>query len=240
MGRMEHPSYGMLRLTRSTVSGEGTALFGSSIMHNNVIRLTISRGEVIRGGSIDRYLAKEEKEDRIVEVEMSYTQFAEMVTSFNVGDGVPVTITNIGGQYIAPCPVEDRKGTMRKEAEETIDGILTELETRMEEIDRLLGEKRVLSKDDRNRILSVLGNVRRTLASEIPGMYKLFRQQLEETVAEARGEFESYLLGRMEGIAMSAISGHMAGDRPDPAGRELSEMDEPEEGGEAPGMQVKL
>ena len=37
MEKKQHPSYGMLQLSRSSIGGNGTALFGSSIMHNDVI-----------------------------------------------------------------------------------------------------------------------------------------------------------------------------------------------------------
>ena len=48
MEKKQHPSYGMIRFARSSIGGSGTALFGSSIMHNNVIRLSISKGMLER------------------------------------------------------------------------------------------------------------------------------------------------------------------------------------------------
>ncbi len=50
MEKKQHPSYGMIRFARSSIGGSGTALFGSSIMHNNVIRLSISKGMMEREG----------------------------------------------------------------------------------------------------------------------------------------------------------------------------------------------
>lgn len=90
MEKKEHPSYGIIRIARSSVSGRGTALFGSSIMHNNVIRLTITPGVMERDANEDRFFPKERMKDRLIEVEMSYTQFAEAITSLNMGQGVPV------------------------------------------------------------------------------------------------------------------------------------------------------
>ena len=106
MEKKQHPSYGMIQLSRSSIGGTGTALFGSSIMHNDVIRLTISNGFMEREDSQDRYYVKTSRKNCIVEVDMSYTQFAEAITSLNMGDGVPVTITNIGGQPVPRCPYE--------------------------------------------------------------------------------------------------------------------------------------
>ena len=50
MEKKQHPSYGMIRFARSSIGGSGTALFGSSIMHNNVIRLSISKRHDGKGG----------------------------------------------------------------------------------------------------------------------------------------------------------------------------------------------
>ncbi len=78
-------------------------MFGSSIMHNNVIRLSTERE-----GNEDWFLAGTDINDMIVEVEMSYTQFAEAITSLNIGDGIPVTITKVNGTFVEPCPYSDR------------------------------------------------------------------------------------------------------------------------------------
>ena len=58
MADEQHPSYGMLQLTRSSLGGNGTALFGSSIMHNDVIRLTIMSGYTEEQNGQNRYYAK--------------------------------------------------------------------------------------------------------------------------------------------------------------------------------------
>lgn len=106
MEKKQHPSYGMIRFARSSIGGSGTALFGSSIMHNNVIRLSISKGMMEREGNEDWFLAGTDINDMIVEVEMSYTQFAEAITSLNIGEGIPVTIRRAGkrqGRWKREC-----------------------------------------------------------------------------------------------------------------------------------------
>lgn len=70
MEKKQHPSYGMIRFARSSIGGSGTALFGSTIMHNNVIRLSISKGMMEREGNEDWFLAGTDINDMIVEVEM--------------------------------------------------------------------------------------------------------------------------------------------------------------------------
>ena len=130
-----------------SIGGSGTALFGSSIMHNNVIRLSISKGMMEREGNEDWFLAGTDINDMIVEVEMSYTQFAEAITSLNIGEGIPVTITKVNGTFVEPCPYSDRQKVMRREVDEATRDLVRQLEKRSEEIEKLLDEKRVLSRD---------------------------------------------------------------------------------------------
>ena len=171
MEKKQHPSYGMIRFARSSIGGSGTALFGSSIMHNNVIRLSISKGMMEREGNEDWFLAGTDINDMIVEVEMSYTQFAEAITSLNIGEGIPVTITKVNGTFVEPCPYSDRQKVMRREV------------------------------DEATRDLE--------LKSNIPYLQKLFAEQMDKTVTEAKGEFETYLQNKMNSIALAAISEQM-------------------------------
>lgn len=135
MEKKQHPSYGMIRFARSSIGGSGTALFGSSIMHNNVIRLSISKGMMEREVNEDWFLAGTDINDMIVEVEMSYTQFAEAITSLNIGEGIPVTITKVNGTFVEPCPYSDRQKVMRREVDEATRDLVRQLEKRSEEID---------------------------------------------------------------------------------------------------------
>ena len=209
MEKKQHPSYGMIRFARSSIGGSGTALFGSTIMHNNVIRLSISKGMMEREGNEDWFLAGTDINDMIVEVEMSYTQFAEAITSLNIGEGIPVTITKVNGTFVEPCPYSDRQKVMRREVDEATRDLVRQLEKRSEEIEKLLDEKRVLSREDRRNIVSTLKNVRQELKSNIPYLQKLFAEQMDKTVTEAKGEFETYLQNKMNSIALAAISEQM-------------------------------
>ncbi len=72
--------------------------------------------------------------DMIVEVEMSYTQFAEAITSLNIGDGIPVTITKVNGAFVEPCPYSDRQKVMRREVDEATRDLVRQLEKRSEQM----------------------------------------------------------------------------------------------------------
>ena len=84
--RTSHPSYGTIMFNRS--NSRVTPLFGSSIKHNNVITMELRHAEIERGLNRDWVYGKAP----IAEIEMSYSQFAEAITSFGQGTGIPVTI----------------------------------------------------------------------------------------------------------------------------------------------------
>ena len=63
---------------------------------------------------------------------------------------------------------------MRREVDEATRDLVRQLEKRSEEIEKLLDEKRVLSREDRRNIVSTLKNVRQELKSNIPYLQKLF------------------------------------------------------------------
>lgn len=84
--RTSHPSYGTIMFNRS--NNRVTPLFGSSIKHNNVITMELRHAEIERGLNRDWVYGKAP----IAEIEMSYSQFAEAITSFGCGSGVPCTI----------------------------------------------------------------------------------------------------------------------------------------------------
>ncbi len=229
MENKQPPSYGMIQLSRSSIGGTGTALFGSSIMHNNVIRLTISNGFMEREDSQDNYYAKTSRKNCIVEVEMPYTQFAGAITSLNMGDGVSVTITNIGGQPVPKRPYEDKQKIMRKEVEDAADDIARKLVKDAAEVKKLLDEKRVLSKSDREWIVNVLKGADQRLSSDIPFLNDLFLEQMDKTVTEVKGEFESYVQNKTNSIALEVLAGRIADDGIRPTVNMISGAEEVEQ-----------
>ena len=74
--KTSHPSYGTLLFNRAY--GGKTPLFGSSIEHSNVITMELRHADITRGSNRDDIFG----DKPIVKVEMSYSQFAEAITSF--------------------------------------------------------------------------------------------------------------------------------------------------------------
>lgn len=98
-----HPSFANIYIGRSLCSGKQT-LFGSSIKHSDVITLKISPASLGRNLHEDHVY---QESVPYIEIDMSQAQFAQAITSLNQGEGTPVTLRRLNGQYIEPCPFED-------------------------------------------------------------------------------------------------------------------------------------
>ncbi|WP_320928360.1 hypothetical protein [Hungatella sp.] len=206
MSDKNHPSYGILSFSRSSISGNGVALFGSSIRHNDTIRLSISKGEIDRHGNESRYYAKHSLSDKYIEVEMSYSQFAEAITSLNMGEGVPVTVMRVNGQQMPPCPYEDKQKLMRQEFKNLAKSVTADMTSHTKEVAELLQNKKTLNNADKEFILSALHSAAAKISDHMPYINEMFAEQMEKTVTEAKGEFENFLQNKMNSIALEAIA----------------------------------
>ena len=199
--RVKHPSFANIYIGRTCCSGQKN-LFGSSIKHSETITLKISPAYMARDLNYDRYYADNTP---YIEVEMSQAQFAQAITSLNMGAGVPVTLTRLNGEYIEPCPFVDKREQFNNEFRDDMQRVSKELDEVTAEVEKLVEEKRTFSKADREKILKALRNVKQQIGSNYPYMYSMFNEQMDKTVSEAKAEIESHLQGRMEDVAARAM-----------------------------------
>lgn len=195
----EHPSYGMLRFSR--VSGRGFKLFGSDIQHDNIIKMTVSEASMRRHLHQNWYHA----EDRLLEVEMSYAQFAEAISAMNT-EGVPVTLgfkRTGGGELPEPPPVLDTIDEFQLELEKDILDAGSRLNSLLE-VAKALEEKKTASKKDRTALRKGIEGLKRHLTDNMPFLKTQFERAMEKTVSDAKGEIEAYILhktlGQVQGL----------------------------------------
>lgn len=188
----KHPSYGMLSFHR--VTGAPTPLFGSSIQHKDTIRLTLKEGEVKRDLHTDWYFGGKQ----LFEVEMSLSQFAELITSMNMGDGIPVTILSTEAQgRIEPCPFESKAELHRKEFKEHLKRTYEKSQNFIKTISERFSSKKALTKKEKEEILRSLTTLSYDIGSNVDFQFAQFQKQMEKTVQEAKGEIEAFYQNRV-------------------------------------------
>lgn len=195
-----HPSYGMLGF--SHVCGSQMELFGSSIKHDNVIALELKHADCIRELHENRHHGNK----TIARVEMSYSQFAELISSFDIGDGIPVTIRYTEKDGIAENPSFIGE---REKFQEEFSDLLTEINKEIHDSINSATEilsKKSINKSDREELMNKLKKIEMQMSSNAKFIYKQFNRQMEKTVTEAKGEVEAFVQNKMHSLALEAIS----------------------------------
>lgn len=197
----QHPSYGILQISRAT-SSKPVNVFGSSIKHTNTIRMQLSKAYVERDLSNDFYMT----DDHIVEIEMSESQFAEMICSMNMGSGTPVTIKWLRGEgKIEDCPYSDKRKLFESEFEDSIKKQNELVNQLMLQIEELLKKPKV-GKTDLKEAMSLLQRLYGCMNEGKSFIYKQFNEQMDKTTLEAKGEVEAFIQNKMNQLAALAVA----------------------------------
>lgn len=197
-----HESYGLAGFTRSTIGGSGTNLFGSSIKHSNTITFRVYHAEVSRDHDHDWY-SSTSRRTPIVEIEMSQSQFAEMITSMNIGDGFPVTIRSIEGTRMENCPHESKRQQHANEFKDHMVKFAASLEADKKKLYDII-EKRIPKKDQQDLKLTLDGMLQE-IRSNIPFYEEQFARQMERTVTEAKGEVEAFVNQKIHSTGLKSL-----------------------------------
>lgn len=192
----EHPSYGTILASRR--SSNGTKLFGSSIQHNSVIGLTISRGELSRDLNYDRIYGGE----RLIEIEMSQAQFAEFITGLNIGFGVPCTIKFHGNEGVESPPYKSKLDQFQHEFKNKMRNVGEDVKRVVADAVEILENKKTIGKADRDHILESIKKLVQNISSNVPFVASQFNEQMDKTVHEAKQEVESFVMRKFTEIGI--------------------------------------
>lgn len=195
-----HPAYGTIMFNRGY--GSKTSLFGSSIEHRNVVTMELRHADTTRNFNRDHVVGN----DPIAIIEMSYSQFAEAITSFGQGSGVPCTIryTELDG-YIPKCDFVSKRKQFTNEFKEKTDNAMKNSKELIAEVSELLSSKKTLTKADKEDILGKLSKLNADIGSNIGFIADQFNKQMDQTVMEAKGEVESFCQNKINAIAHQAM-----------------------------------
>ena len=112
---IEHESFGQLSFHRIH-AGAGKPLYGSALKHSEIIRMTLCKSQQVRSLHETCHYPRE----ILFEVDLSPQQFAEVITTMNMGGGIPVTIYRMMGKTLPECPHEDERALFTKEFQQRI------------------------------------------------------------------------------------------------------------------------
>ena len=180
-----HPSFGMLGFSRCQ-SG-GTYLAGSPVRSMEFIKLSLKHSEMHRDLSHDRWFAR----GQIIEVWLSPAQFATLLTSMNVGDGVPCTIRYADGEDKPMPPQPDCvnakiQNEFKSDCEKTAKALDAAL---------AMAKAGVTTKKAQAELVSALQTAQQMIASNMPFVQQSFAEANEKTVVAAKAEVDAFITG---------------------------------------------
>lgn len=201
-----HPSYCLVSFSRRQGNPR---LFGSSLKrHYHYVTLSIKRAKLIRTDTDDIYDGSICGD--IVEVSMSAAQFAELITTMNVGLGVPGTLTRLNNQGIAEPPdlsseAENIQETFAKDLRDFSKSVLEQAIPRAKEI----LAKTSLTKADRAELLGILERVSNRLRDTTPFIIETFNEAVGKRVSAAKTEIDSLFSLLLKKTGLKALQGQL-------------------------------
>ena len=155
--------------------------------------------------------------ETLVEVYMSASQFADSITSMNVGDGVPVTIQFVKGdkwdekkrQFRADPPEVDFKTKAQGELKAEMGEIAERIEELSKDAKEILERKGTTIKaGEKEKLLKDIMFLAQEVRSNIPFAHECFTEAVERTVTEAKAEVDATYQSARERLGDKVIAEH--------------------------------
>lgn len=201
--RYKHPSYGMVQLSHRQGNPK---LFGSALDHHyNYVTLLVKTCELMRSDTGDRYYGPMHGD--VVEVDLSAAQFAELLTTANIGLGVPCTIRRREGERVeSPPDIDSQPENIRTEfkarAKEFSKKVLAEAAAARD----LLKNKATISKGDRERLAGILDQVAQELEMNMPFLVDMYQEATEKVTVGAKAEVEAFMVSAVRQAGLAALA----------------------------------
>ena len=198
-----HPAFGLVGFSRT--QGNPGKLFGSHLNnHAGSIRMRVQRAERRHELSRDWIWGSDSR--GMIEVEMSFVQFSEMITSMNMGEGVPCTLRRFDGEQIPEIP-DDLQTEQEKVAagfEKRTDELADLLKAKLVEVEKILAKKS-LGKQDREDIKWAFGKVIQDVEKNLPFVQQSFVESTEKIANAAKAEVEGFLTNAIHAAGLEGL-----------------------------------
>jgi len=131
---------------------------------------------------------------QLITVEMSSAQYAELLTTMNIGTGIPCTIKHIAGAGRVEDPPDDEIEIDRVQDsfKSKLKGMVSWIKEQRAEMVEIL-EKKTLSKANKAKIDWVLQKVQQEVECNMPFVVDQFNEASERMVTAAKAEVDAFV-----------------------------------------------
>jgi hypothetical protein len=196
-----HPSFAQLSFHR--YSGGHSNLYGSAIQHQQMISLQIKRSVKHVSPYDEKYYAYSSP---LIEVHMSQAQFAEAITTLNMGDGVPVTLHSLRGEYFPKCPETNQAQKANNDLRDKLNEFADKISAGQKEINEILNKKGAINKGERKKIADIYGMLIQDLRSNLPFLHECMTEAFNKTTTSAKADIEAFYINAVNRLGMEALN----------------------------------
>jgi hypothetical protein len=196
----EHESYGTVQISRCTGNAE---LFDVSSPQQHFMTLRINEATLNRSLSNDKVHSRRQ----LIEIYMSETQFARMVSSVGTS-GVPCTLHRVTGDdknWRDSPPSNDKGAKLREDLEvhtEYVSDLLKEMDAKLTE----LTEAKRVGKPQIREVKELMYQARMTIDQNLPFILTQATEQLEGAIDEARANIDAYQQHQAMNLGLGVIA----------------------------------
>ena len=134
-----HPAFGMVSVNR--IHSTGTTLFASDLRHAEIIELEIYEGQMVERDGVQNPARSTRRP--ITSISLSSAQWATLVCSFGLGEGVPCTLNRIKTGDSVRIPPIKRMESTRQSMDSIVSAGKAELEASAVGVALRLGIKEI-------------------------------------------------------------------------------------------------
>lgn len=195
-----HESYGTVQISRCTGNVE---LFDVSSPQQHFMTLRINEADLNRSLSNDKVHSRRQ----LIEIYMSETQFARMVSSVGTS-GVPCTIHRVASDdknWRDSPPPNDKGEKLRADLEvhtEYVSDLLKEMDAKLTN----LVEAKRIGKSQIKEVKDLMYQARMTIDSNLPFILTQATEQLEGAIDEARANIDAYQQHQAMNLGLGVIA----------------------------------
>jgi gas vesicle protein len=202
----KHESFGLLQINRNQTMPP-VKLFGSSIKTTQTVVLRVKHAREIRDQSLSNSWFFDDCSPALIEIEMTESQFAEAITSLNIGSGTPVTIRYVNGSEMEPPPNIDRRDQYHNEFKKTVEQAFSTADELKKEANSILNQKGSIKVAEKEKLRGLIGALISTVKSHVPWIVNQWNEQMDKTTTEAKQEVDQMFRSAVRSVGERAIAG---------------------------------
>ena len=190
----EHNAFGKVTVTKSSIGGKGTSLFGSNLLHSACINITIEHAQLSKSGVHESIFGR----GTLVEFSMSEAQWAHFVASQGDGSGTPVTLNYApaSGYKLETCDHIDTEVFTKhheKYIEKQAKKYMTKATELLQKLEELCDGSGNVKKTELRQFIHEFRVFNQNLPADMGYLQTMIEEAMEKTVEDGKIEIESFV-----------------------------------------------